>query len=481
MIVEDSPLDQELYRRNLGGFALEFASSGEDGLGRLAAGPFDLVVLDHDLPGLDGGEVLDAIREALRLDTPVIIVTGSGSEEIAADLMRRGASDYIPKDVLSSPRLASAISGALERHRLARERERAELEIRAQRDELTTALRQLREAQADLVQGEKLAGLAQLVAGVAHEINNPIAYVANNLAVLGRDVKILADLIGLYRDHLGGSIPPAVVEAEARVDLPYTLGNLDRLVRSSQAGLERVREIVAALRDFSRLDEAERQEIDPNEIVGQTLEIARSAVREKQVDLRVDLGALPRIVCSPGKLNQVVLNILLNAIQAVELGSRIDVRTRYDADRGEVRYEVADDGPGIPESIRGRIFDPFFTTKPQGIGTGLGLWISYTIVREHRGRIDLATEAGRGTTFSVILPADAPWPPKPGHPDPDPFLLSALCVLPSGRRAESKDRPSREAGEPDHRRLFHASPRGRPRLRARPPRRPRPRRRGRPS
>ena len=215
-----------------------------------------------------------------------------------------------------------------------------------------------------------MASLGQLVAGVAHEINNPLSYVTNNLAVLDRDVRIVADLIALYRRHFGDSLPQDLIDAEARIDLPYTLAGFDRLVESSRDGLARVREIVAALRDFSRIDEAEHKEIDPNEVVRDTLEVVRYAVKQKEVDLRVDLAdSLPAISCSPGKLNQVVLNILLNAVQAVEPRARIDVRTRSDPDRGEVRYEVTDTGPGIPEAIRDRIFDPFFTTKPPGVGT----------------------------------------------------------------------------------------------------------------
>ncbi len=406
LIVEDSPHDQALYRRGLGGgFALAFAPSGEEGLGRLASELFDLVILDFHLPGLDGGEVLDAIRQTMRLDVPVVIVTGSGSEEMASDLLRRGATDYVAKTDLAGPRLTSAIASALDRHRLSRDRELALSELRRQRDELATALRRLREAQAHLVQSEKMASLGQLVAGVAHEVNNPLAYVSNNLAVLARDVRLVAELVGLYRSSLGGQIPSYLAEAEERLDLNYTLGSFDRLVESSQKGLNRVREIVGALRDFSRLDQAERKEIDPNEVVRETVEIVRFAASEREVDLRVELAdSLPKILCSPGKLNQVLLNILLNAIQAVEPGSWVAARTRHDAGRGEVCYEVADAGPGIPDSIRGRIFDPFFTTKPTGVGTGLGLWVSYNIVKDHGGRIDVQTEPGRGTTFTIALP-----------------------------------------------------------------------------
>jgi len=407
LIVEDSSLDRSLYKGALGGFAVEFAPTGEAALERLAAATFDLVVLDYNLPGIDGGEVLDAIRGDLGLDVPVVVVTGGGNESLAADLIRRGASDYVTKDDLGTPRVASALASALDQHRAGRERSRAEDELRAQRDALESALRKLQEAQAHLVQSEKMASLGQLVAGVAHEINNPLAYVSNNLAVLDRDVHHIAALIDLYRAHYGDSVPQAVLDAEQRIDLPYTLDNLDRLLKSSQQGLKRVREIVGSLRDFSRLDEAERKEIDPNEVLQHSMEMVRYAIHQKEIDLRVDLADLPTLWCSPGKLNQVVLNILLNAIQAVGPGATIEVRSRLDRDRDEIRFELADTGPGIPEAVLPRIFDPFFTTKPQGVGTGLGLWVGYNIVQEHGGRIEVESAVGRGTTFVVALPLKA--------------------------------------------------------------------------
>jgi signal transduction histidine kinase len=414
LVIEDSKPDQAAYRRTLHEFELEFADSGESGLERLGRGGVDLVVLDYQLPRMNGDEVLSRIRAGVDPEVPVVIVTGGGSEAVAVELLTRGASDYVTKDELHTPRIASAVRGALERRRLDLARRRAEAELRAQKDELQSALRKLQEAQAHLIQSEKMASLGQLVAGVAHEINNPLSYVSNNLVVLDRDVRQIAALTSDYRSLLVDSLPPEVREAEERLDLTYTLGNLDRLLKSTRQGLQRVGEIVAGLRDFSRLDEGGDKLVDPNESVRVTVEMIRYHVRQKDVNLRIELGPLPRIWCNPGQVNQVLLNLLMNAIQAVGPGSNIEIRTRALPESDEIQYEVADDGPGIAESIRGRIFDPFFTTKPQGVGTGLGLWITYNIVERHRGRIELATEPGRGTTFTVTLPVRRPADPRPG-------------------------------------------------------------------
>jgi len=214
-----------------------------------------------------------------------------------------------------------------------------------------------------------------------------------------------------YRAHCGVHIPEALREAEERIDLAYTLENLDRLLRSSRQGLERVREIVAGLRDFSRLDEADRKRIDPNDSIRSALEMVRYHIRQKGIHLVANPGEVPSCWCFAGKLNQVLLNILMNAIQAVPDGATITVATGTNPERSEVEIAISDDGPGIPDSVRGKIFDPFFTTKPQGVGTGLGLWITYNVIQEHQGRIDLETEDGRGTTFRITLPARLPCDP----------------------------------------------------------------------
>jgi signal transduction histidine kinase len=408
LVIEDSKADQSVYRRTLHEFQLVFADNGERGLELLAETPFDLVVLDYHLPKMNGDEVLARIRLTLDPDLPVVVVTGGGSENVAVDLIKSGASDYVTKEELHTPRVAAAVRGALERHRLELARREAQEELRRQKDELQSALRKLQEAQAQLVQSEKMASLGQLVAGVAHEINNPLSYVTNNLAVLDRDVRQITELMAAYRDHLGDDRPESIREFEEQIDINYTLANLDRLLQSTRNGLQRVSEIVGGLRDFSRLDEATNKRVDPNEAVRASVEMVRFQVRQKGIDLIVETNPLPMIDCNPGQINQVLLNLLMNAIQAIEKGAKIVVRTRWQPDLKAIQYEVADNGPGIPEAIQGKIFDPFFTTKPIGVGTGLGLWISYKIVEEHAGKIELATEPGRGTTFTVTLPIDHP-------------------------------------------------------------------------
>ena len=404
LVVEDSPTDQVIYRRTLRDFHVEFANSGESAISRLATEPFELMILDYHLPMMNGEEVLSEVRDKLGLDLPIIIVTGLGSASVAVGLLKQGAFDYVTKDELHTPRVAAAVHSSLQRYRLDKARIAAEAELRRQKEELETALRQLQEAQAQLVHSEKMASLGQLVAGVAHEINNPLAYVSNNLAVLDRDVRSLADLMNMYRTHLGGKLPDAIREAEQRIDLAYTTVNLERLLTSSKQGLKRVREIVAGLRDFSRLDEAERKQIDPNDTVRVTVEMVRYHVKQKEIVLKLELGDLPHTWCYPGKLNQVFLNLLMNAVHAVKQEGTITITTTADLLRQELIFAIADNGPGIPESIRGKIFDPFFTTKPQGVGTGLGLWVTYNIVKEHEGRIEVDSNPGQGTCIRVIIP-----------------------------------------------------------------------------
>jgi PAS domain S-box-containing protein len=266
----------------------------------------------------------------------------------------------------------------------------------------------LRQAQSQLVQSEKLAGLGQMVAGVAHEINNPLAFVGNNVVVMQRDVGALRKLLDLYRGA-DGTIPPElkrqITELEAQIDLPYTLENLDGLFSRSREGLRRIQQIVKDLKDFARLEESELEEVDLNAGIESTLNIVRGYAKRKGVQIVTDLGALPKVLCHAAKINQVVMNLVGNAIDASKNDGEVRIRSTGDA--SGVTIEIRDRGHGIPEAIRQKIFDPFFTTKPPGEGTGLGLSISYGIVHDHGGRIDVDSREGEGATFRIHLPLRA--------------------------------------------------------------------------
>ena len=272
----------------------------------------------------------------------------------------------------------------------------------------TAASRELRKAQAQLVQAEKLAGLGQLVAGVAHEINNPLAFVSNNVVVLEGYVADLADMLALYRQHdadLIGQRPELAAEineAVERFQLDYVLSNSSDVFARTKDGLKRIVQIVKDLREFARLDRSELEAADLNAGVESTINIIRGRAGKRRIALETELGKLPSVTCYPAKINQVVMNLVANAIDACNDGGHVVVRTR--SVNGGVEIRVEDDGSGIDPAIRDKLFDPFFTTKPIGQGTGLGLSISYGIVQDHRGRLDLDSTPGKGTTFTVFLP-----------------------------------------------------------------------------
>jgi signal transduction histidine kinase len=271
------------------------------------------------------------------------------------------------------------------------------------------ALEQLKKTQSHLVQHEKLASLGQMVAGVAHEINNPLAFVINNTAVLQRDLRGLTELVAMYREGdecLRERCPELmgrIAEFSEQVDIAYTVSNLQEMLSRSREGLKRIQQIVRDLRDFARLDESDLHEVDLNAGIQSTVNIILGHAKKKQVKIETQFdAALPPVACQPAKVNQVVMNLLSNAIDASNENGRVVVRTA--AVDGCARIEVEDEGSGIPPEVRERIFDPFFTTKPVGEGTGLGLSISYGIVNDHGGTIEVDSTPGKGSRFTVNLP-----------------------------------------------------------------------------
>ncbi|MFH1673521.1 MAG: ATP-binding protein, partial [Pseudomonadota bacterium] len=268
--------------------------------------------------------------------------------------------------------------------------------------------------QAQILQSEKMASIGQLAAGVAHEINNPIGFIKSNLGTLSGYVEDLASLIHKYEELAEaiseasegekGALSEAIDRYKEEIDYEFVINDLEKLISESREGAERVKKIVADLKDFSHVDEPDLQYADVNKCIESTLNIVRNELKYKTTVTK-DLGDVPEIYCYPNKLNQVFMNLLVNAAQAIEKSGEIRISTRLcNSDGPCVEIKISDTGSGIPQKNLSRIFDPFFTTKPVGKGTGLGLNMAYGIIEKHHGRIDVESEVGKGTTFTIVLP-----------------------------------------------------------------------------
>ncbi|MEM8642567.1 MAG: ATP-binding protein [Cyanobacteria bacterium P01_G01_bin.54] len=296
-----------------------------------------------------------------------------------------------------------------------------DLENRTQK--LTQALDELQNAQIQLIQSEKMSSLGQLVAGVAHEINNPVGFIHGNLSHLDEHTKDLLDLLHLYQEHTQESHPDIVDKIE-EIDLAFLKKDLKDILKSINIGTKRITEIVLSLRNFSRIDEASIKMANLHEGIDNTLMILKHRLQANHqrpaIQIERNYGDIPLVACYPGQLNQVFMNILANAIDALEDSKAdysyqemeadphiIKVTTQCSA-ADWVRIEIQDNGLVIPVQVLSRLFDPFFTTKSIGKGTGLGLSISYSIVTEkHQGKLLCKSRPGEGTTFIIELPLQA--------------------------------------------------------------------------
>jgi len=270
---------------------------------------------------------------------------------------------------------------------------------------LNETLAALKRSQAKVLHQEKMASIGQLAAGVAHEINNPIGFINSNLSTLGKYLSRLSGFLAVQAECIAAGAPAEQVESvrqqQARLKIDYIVKDLEDLVRESLEGAERVRSIVADLKSFSRVDESEYKQADLNECLRSTINIVWNEIKYKAT-LKKELGEIPRTRCYPQQMNQVFMNLLVNAAHAIDHQGIITVRT-WEED-GYVCISVDDTGHGIPEENLNRIFEPFFTTKEVGKGTGLGLSITYDIVKKHNGEITVRSEPGKGTVFTVRIP-----------------------------------------------------------------------------
>jgi signal transduction histidine kinase len=316
---------------------------------------------------------------------------------------KKGNSPFQESDMEQGSVLLDMVSLALSNIQLHVEQKRRLVELQ----QLNT---QLEEAQNQLLQSEKMASIGQLAAGVAHEINNPIGYVYSNLGTLEKYVQDTFGLLDLY-EQAEGAIPDPAVRAQLKaardtLHIVFLKEDLGALMEESKDGIKRVKNIVQNLKDFSHVDSNDEWHYsDLHNGIDSTLNIVNNEIKYK-ADVVKEYGVIPDIECLCSQLNQVFMNLLVNASHAIEVRGTITIRTGRQG--GEVWVDVVDTGKGIaPENLK-KIFDPFFTTKPIGKGTGLGLSLSYGIIQKHHGRIEVHSEVGKGTTFRVWLPLRQP-------------------------------------------------------------------------
>ncbi|MEG4272433.1 MULTISPECIES: ATP-binding protein [unclassified Microcoleus] len=298
-------------------------------------------------------------------------------------------------------------------HELELARQTLEERVEERTEELTAALHQLKHTQTQLIQTEKMSSLGQMVAGVAHEINNPINFIHGNLEYANEYIINLLNLLRLYQQEYPQPTE-AIAQEIAEIELEFITEDLLKLLESMKIGSERIRQIVLSLRNFSRLDESQMKLVDIHEGIDNTLLILNSRLKHG-IEVVKNYGQLPEIECYPAQLNQVFMNIIANAIDALEESShdskkgenpQILIQTQK-LDSNQIMVRICDNGPGIPSAIHSKLFDPFFTTKEPGKGTGIGLAICYQIVEKHRGKIEVISSLGGGAEFAIALPASS--------------------------------------------------------------------------
>lgn len=348
-----------------------------------------VAILDLNLS--DGRTIDLLIAPAIDAPFPTIMMTSCGSEQVAADAIKRGALDYMVKSPDTFATVGAMVTGALREWQLLQDKKQMET--------------QLKESQARIIQQEKMASIGQLAAGVAHEINNPMGYITSNMNSLWKYAEKLAQFIETQGQALekcaDEATKAAILEMKGQIKLDFIVKDFRDLIAESLEGSKRVSKIVQDLKSFSRAEVDNPIPANLNDCIQSTINVVRNEIKYV-AQLSIQLGDIPPVICRPQQISQVVMNLLINAAHSISDKGVITVGTATAGDMVEI--SVTDTGCGIsPENIA-KIFEPFFTTKEVGKGTGLGLAISADIVQKHGGELLVKSEVGRGTTFTVRLP-----------------------------------------------------------------------------
>lgn len=432
LIVDDNPANLEVLFDCLddAGFEVVVAKDGESTLQKVAQEPPDLILLDVMMPGIDGFETCRRLKaNPDSKDIPVIFMTALSDTVDKVTGLSLGAVDYITKpfqqeEVLARVKVHLQLRKEI-RQRAAAEAELAKLNQKLEKRveertaKLKRAIQQLKDAQIQLVQKEKMSTIGQLVAGVAHEINNPLSFISGNLNHAESYIKELIAHLQLYQEKLPD--PGAEIAEHAEdIDLEFLTEDLYQLISSMKMGTDRIAQISVSLRNFSRSDTENKVTTDIYEGIDSTLMMLKHRLQANknrpEIEIVKEYGNLPLLECYPGQLNQVFMNIMANAIDVFdeysmgrdyhEIKANPNIITiGTEANSEYVTIRIKDNGPGMSSEVKQHIFDHLFTTKPMGKGTGLGLSISRQIVEEkHRGKLTVISAPGRGTEFAIFLP-----------------------------------------------------------------------------
>ena len=405
LIVDDSRLVRSVFINTLSNkYECMSADSYESAVECLKMFDFDVVIADVIMPGMSGIELLRKVIEKYP-DTAVIMVSGVDRPQRALDALRLGAFDYIIKPC-ELPVLEGTVERALEQRRLLKHARQVKDDLEIRNIELLREKTERQRLQMQVIQNEKMAALGQIAAGIAHELNNPVAFVHGNLDILNQTA---ASLIEMLRFYESAELPPKIVEKaeelKGRIRYLSCLDDLDGIIKDCRDGTERICDIVQNLRTFSRLDEAEFKKAKINDGIDSTIRLLSQYLNNGNISLVRDYGDIPEIDAFGSQLNQVWMNLLVNAAQAIgHRKGEIRIKTRHEGE--QVVVTISDNGEGIAKQFLNRIFDPFYTTKPVGEGTGLGLSICFGIAERHNGSISVDSKLGKGATFIVRLPVE---------------------------------------------------------------------------